>query len=222
MRETEENSNETGSSGAEFVQRHWLRIALCILFLTILAGVLTPAILQERAMQLTSDDFYFETTPGSFKLQDSRARNLEEFLEELFGKNWLRPFSKVTLIALNRSKPEIPEKSFLYLKYFPDLEHLNFYRSNIGDDGLLALEGKRHIESLNLTFTKISDSGLASLKGMDSLRRLNMNDTHISDVGIAHLHGLTGLKFLTLYRTNVSRKGIADLKKHLPNCSIEW
>lgn len=62
---------------------------------------------------------------------------------------------------------------------------------------------------------------LRRARGLTNLKKLDLGDIQVTDAGLVHLAGLTNLERLYLIRTQVTDAGLAELRKALPNCSIE-
>jgi len=98
---------------------------------------------------------------------------------------------------------------------------VDFSETEVSDDALVHLEELPHLQDVGLFRTKVTDSGLIHLKGLTNLQELDLSETEISDAGLLHLKGLTKLKILNLFETQVSDEGVNELKKALPNCTVE-
>ena len=91
---------------------------------------------------------------------------------------------------------------------------LDLFRTNVSD--LAPLAWLKGLRKLHLSFTKVSD--LAPLAGLTGLHTLYLSFTKVSD--LAPLAGLTGLHTLYLIGTKVSEASVAELRRILPNLSI--
>ena len=59
------------------------------------------------------------------------------------------------------------------------------------------------------------------LKGLTQLQTLDLSFTEVGDAGLQYLRGLTQLQLLYLIGTKVSDAGVSDLRKALPNATVE-
>ncbi len=101
------------------------------------------------------------------------------------------------------------------------LTRLNLWRLPIGDEGAAHLAPLTNMQWLNVDNTMLTDAGLESLVGMKKLSFLHLGSTAISDAGVKHLAGLTALKDLKVTRTAVTEAGVEELKKSLPEATIQ-
>lgn len=63
--------------------------------------------------------------------------------------------------------------------------------------------------------------GLKELATLKKLSKLELEYLPITDRGLHAIAGLTHLKHLDLSGTKTTKAGIAELRKSLPNCTIE-
>ncbi len=97
----------------------------------------------------------------------------------------------------------------------------DFSAALITDKSLALLSPATGLRALRLSETKISDAGMDSIAKMTALESLNLYGTEISDAGLQKLATLPQLKKLYVWRSKVTPAGIAELKKKLPQCTIE-
>lgn len=97
----------------------------------------------------------------------------------------------------------------------------DFSASLITDKSLAQLTPAAGMRNLRLSETKITDAGLDTLAKMTSLESLNLYGTEVTDAGLQKLAALPQLKKLYVWRSKVTPAGIEELKKKLPQCSIE-
>ncbi|MFT5327538.1 MAG: putative small secreted protein [Planctomycetaceae bacterium] len=129
-----------------------------------------------------------------------------------------------------------------------DIKKLSVSSTGFGTDGLVAIKGMKSLEDLNVfearvqmqlqanvfrTFPKLrilnagknglSDEALrVFFKGHKSLEELHLpNQNGITDNGLQWLIGLKNLKLLNVVDTSVRGPGAIELKKKLPECTIE-
>ena len=94
--------------------------------------------------------------------------------------------------------------------------------AQISDQGLRHLRDLKHLELLDLSGLPITDQGLRELRELAKLEILSLDNTGVTDNGLSHLACLTRLKLLKVQRTAVTQQGVAELKRHIPNCQIEF
>lgn len=93
--------------------------------------------------------------------------------------------------------------------------------TQITDKTLAEVAKLTKLTRLHLEQTKITDNGLAQLSTLKNLEYLNLIGTKISDAGIRQLATLKNLKKLYLWKTGVTPKGAEELKKAIPNLTID-
>ncbi|MCH7725407.1 MAG: hypothetical protein IH991_02835 [Planctomycetes bacterium] len=121
----------------------------------------------------------------------------------------------------NGRGPVITDDGLAHLSKLKNLEVLWIDNASITDDGLKHLAGLMRLRLLALEGAPITGAGLAQLKTLGALRFLRLNGTNINDTGLRHLNGMARLKHLSLRGTKVTEHGKAELRRVLPNCTIE-
>jgi hypothetical protein len=155
--------------------------------------------------QIDSHDFYDsrETPPGPV------------WLHKLFGIDF---FGNVDCVFWRKS--EIADADLVRLKEFTHLRFLHLDHPEIVDADLVHVQAFAKLKSLNLDKTQITDAGLAKLQSLTQLERLCLSETQVTDAGLAKLQALTKLKYVQLQNTQVTDAGCDELKKSLPNLTI--
>ena len=74
------------------------------------------------------------------------------------------------------------------------------------------------MRKLSARNTSLRGPGLGQLTG---LTELDLSGTPINDEGLRHLYGLTQLRTLRLINTEATAAGIEELRKKLPNVTVE-
>ena len=87
-------------------------------------------------------------------------------------------------------------------------------------EGELTEADLEEVTRLKLGLTEITDACLKDVAKLQKLTSLNLWDTQITDAGIKEFIKLQKLKLLYLLGTRITAEGEAELKKALPNCSI--
>jgi hypothetical protein len=77
------------------------------------------------------------------------------------------------------------------------------------------------LRSLYLADTDVSDEGMKVLAHMEQLQTLDLSRTWVTDAGLKALEGLKQLRTLRVQATLVSEAGAAQLKKTLPEVTLE-
>ena len=92
-----------------------------------------------------------------------------------------------------------------------NLRELNIGATNIGDDGIVALQGVGGLRRLILANTSVTDAGVAEVGKFASLEELDLSSTAISDEGVDSLHRLSALRSLNLAGTALSDEALPKL-----------
>jgi Leucine-rich repeat (LRR) protein len=191
-----------------------------------------------KLKRLTLESFKKDTKLNAAALKEVGAlATLEELL-----------FGVIEPISLSGKVPWVDDAGVAHLGKLTNLKKLNLgCCEKVTDQGLAHLKGLTKLEQLNIGNTKVTDAGLVNLKGMSNLQELNLNCLKISEKGLAHLTGLSklrqlrlrecgegvndktiqqlkslsGLKGLMVYDTGVTKKGAEELKKTLPELSVD-
>lgn len=125
------------------------------------------------------------------------------------------------LQRLRLGNTKITNGGLAYIEGLTSLEYLSLDRCQISDAGLEHLREMTSLRSLTLDHTKITGTGLVHLKELKSLESLGLSGTLITDQTLVHLYDLTSLQSVGLNRVNVSDAAVAQLRKVLPNCTVE-
>jgi hypothetical protein len=110
------------------------------------------------------------------------------------------------------------------LERLPKLHRFSCGGETLGDDRLAALIRNKGLTHLFLASARLTHAQcqtlVTSFPGLTSLNL--MNNKTIDDQAVAPFAELRGLNKIQLQGTSVTSAGIEELKKKLPNCSIEW
>lgn len=134
------------------------------------------------------------------------------------------PLSKdnnyVELTFLNN--PKFSDNDALLISISPEQTlWLKLSNTQITDKSCLEIAKLTNLTRLHLENTKITDAALSSLGKLQNLEYLNLTNTSISDNGILALANLKNLKKIYLWKTKVTLLGVENLKKKIPNLSVE-
>jgi hypothetical protein len=106
---------------------------------------------------------------------------------------------------------------------FPRLKAVAFYaRSHVSDSDLAILRRFPVLEELFFAHVNITDDGLASVAELKSLRTLVITAVPVTDNGIRKLGALVNLRYLGIEDTLVTPSGFDELRKALPDCTIQY
>ena len=107
------------------------------------------------------------------------------------------------------------------------LQGFDLSLTQLTDAGMVALAGLRRLERLSLVYStgfagpQITDRGLVHLSRLSQLRSLNLIGAKITDECLELLVSLKRLETLSLTGTKISDDGVAQLRRALPDCSIQ-
>lgn len=101
------------------------------------------------------------------------------------------------------------------------LRRLYLNGTPVQGDGLKYLGQSSPLQQLSLTATTVTDQALEHLVDIRSLRLLSVCDCPISDNAITHLSKMPQLQHLMISDTKITPEGIEELKKSLPNATID-
>jgi hypothetical protein len=94
----------------------------------------------------------------------------------------------------------------------------SWLRQRIGEEWMPVFDV---VDRIELRGPKWTDAAMAELSGVASLQSLVLRDAPLTDAGLATLKGLENLQSLTLTRTQVTNEGLADLRRALPDLTVE-
>ncbi len=100
---------------------------------------------------------------------------------------------------------------------------INFDYSKVTDDMLAPLSDLPSVKQLYLSgCTAITDESMKHITQLRKLERLLVHGTAITDEGALQLMNMKDLKFVDLPNANVTREAADELKRALPEASINW
>jgi len=103
------------------------------------------------------------------------------------------------------------------------LETLDVGHTNVNDNNLQGVKPLKNLQKIYLhELEKVSDAGMANLASLKELRTIFLDKTRgVSDQGLARLVNLKKLERLVITETRCTEAGARNLKKKLPDVSIE-
>ncbi len=103
-----------------------------------------------------------------------------------------------------------------HLKDSTQLRHLDLWRTQLTDTGLVGLSRFPKLEYLHFGARRVTGAALENLQGLTRLRQLYFWDQNVPNASLANLKNLVQLETLELVGTPVNDEGLAHLKR-LPN-----
>jgi hypothetical protein len=136
------------------------------------------------------------------------------------GLAHIRGLENMRTLCLENSR--VTGEGCVNLAAWRSLEELSLIGAPVNNAGLGKISGIRSLRSLVLNYCEgITDEGLACLKALPALEYLQLMHTSITDAGVKHLKEVKSLKDLHVGGTHMTEDGARELRKHLPNLSVE-
>ena len=107
--------------------------------------------------------------------------------------------------------PQLRDAGIVNLGPMPELTHVTFTSSTLGDVAIKHVARGGKLYSATLSGTKITDQGLESLANGSELFSLELVGTQVSDAGVAALAACQNLNDLNVAETKVTGKGLSVL-----------
>ncbi len=111
------------------------------------------------------------------------------------------------------SGPRLHDDLLVSVKKYPKVQKIIFFSANVGDRGMIHLQGLRELRDLTINSINLTDQGLANLKGLPSVEKLNVTNTKVTDAGLEHIKAWPALRSLRLAHTLVSDAGLKTVKE---------
>jgi hypothetical protein len=195
------------------VKRRWYQFSLrwLLIFTTLVA--LSCALVGRKISRKRIEQSAVEALrkKDAFVLYDYNRNGTEpmgpSWVKWLLGENYLSDVEKVDAYLT-----EFGDDDLAIVKDLPDLRSLTLNGQKITDEGLANLSELSQLQELWLLRTAISDAGLERLKGLSQLQVLWLESDAITDAGLEHLKGLKKLDDLGLGSTQVTDEGLMCLR----------
>ncbi len=125
------------------------------------------------------------------------------------------------VVWANLDSPEVTDSTLQSLQKCPDLRILHISHAAITNEGLSNLIGLKKLRTMTIYAPDLDANGLAILGHLAAIEDLEVHEAKISDKDLKHLKETKTLKRLFFGFTDVTEAGINDLRKALPDCTIE-
>lgn len=103
------------------------------------------------------------------------------------------------------------------------LEVLNISRSNLDDTGLGKLSRLENLRELDVSFNSITDRGVKKIDGLPNVATLKLIENKgVSNVSLEAIKEWESLRTLEIDRTSCNLGGVQELKKYLPQVTIQF
>jgi serine/threonine protein kinase len=123
---------------------------------------------------------------------------------------------------LNVSGSRLMDFQLRQIARLKDLRFLDIGNTMVTDEGLEPLSRCKDLTSLQLPYVSVGDTGIAYVATLSSLSSLNLEGTDITDAAVESLTSLDNLTRLNLKHTALTEEAVDQLRKRLPDCTIEF
>ena len=125
------------------------------------------------------------------------------------------------LESLGLSRLQMTEKGIGHFRDCQNLRSLSIRNSPLDDAAFAHLKNFPKLTRLDFASDQMTNAGLVSLPSLKDLTLLVLAGTQVDDAGVEHLKKLTKLTRLNLVLNKLTSAGLAELKKALPDCTID-
>lgn len=134
----------------------------------------------------------------------------------------LAGLAHLTDIELNRSS--VNDAGLARLGRMEGLLRLGLAKTQVGDEGAVAIGQLKNLQSLNLQGSYVTDRGLEHFAALSQLVKLELGGTKVSDLGLKNLRSMTELRDLNLDCAAVTDRGLAQIGglKYLESLSLRF
>lgn len=123
---------------------------------------------------------------------------------------------------LNVSGSRLKDFQLRQIARLKALRFLDIGNTMVTDEGLEPLSRCKELTSLQLPYVSVGDTGISQLATLPSLSNLNLEGTDITDAALEPLAALENLTRLNLKHTRLTEEAVDQLRKRLPDCTIEF
>jgi hypothetical protein len=123
---------------------------------------------------------------------------------------------------LNVSGSRLKDFQLRQIARLKELRFLDIGNTMVTDEGLEPLSRCKDLTSLQLPYVSVGDTGIAYVATLSSLSSLNLEGTDITDAAVESLTSLDNLTRLNLKHTALTEEAVDQLRKRLPDCTIEF
>ena len=127
---------------------------------------------------------------------------------------------RLETLAFRRS-PKIDESSWRALATTESLRSLDLVDADIGDEAAEHLARMKGLRKLNLAGTRITNATVQAMATLTNLIELDLSRTAVTDALPDVFSQVKELRRLNLKDSGVGFQAVEDLRKSLPNCTIE-
>jgi hypothetical protein len=245
----DQNSARTPLTDADFIRLRQVRtLRRCIVRALGLSdeafGFLAnnPDLTWVELVLLSGTDTLFEHVAGLSRLEELRITASRRVTgSNLANAAWLNSIQTVDLTSTSAG-----DAALRVLADCPNLVHVNFTRTPITDDGVLALRRAQrlrilwlpncgqvteeallevlpaltNLQQLCLSSLPCGDATAEAISRLPNLHKVDLGGTRLTDAGLARLAGMPSLRRLELDLAEFSREAIAAFKEATPKCDV--
>jgi internalin A len=140
--------------------------------------------------------------------------------------NWIirgSPQADFVVVGMNRPIT-LTRQDVVNLNYLKSLREMTFHSVTLDSTGIQELQALPQLQTLEFWFVNLSDADLKAIGRQTQLEALSINGCdEISAAGLGQLESLQNLRSLRFSDcSGVSQDAVDDLKKSLPNCSVQF
>ncbi|RCS54009.1 hypothetical protein DTL42_02305 [Bremerella cremea] len=173
------------------------------------------------ALEILRLDYSRVTDEGLRHLQNLKKLHLLTLCSTRIEGDGFKHLRKLPIESLLVLDSEVSDTGLQEIGRLRRLRRLHLNGTPIQGDGLKYLGQSSPLQHLSLTATTVSDEALQHLIDIRSLKSLSVCDCPISDKAITHLSKMPQLQRLMISDTKITPEGIEELKKAIPNTTVE-
>lgn len=142
---------------------------------------------------------------------------------QIFTADDLRTLVSVKSIRhLNVSGSRLEDFQLRQIARLKELRFLDIGNTMVTDEGLEPLSHCKDLTNLQLPYVSVGDTGISHLASLPSLSSLNLEGTDVTDAALESLTSLENLTRLNLKHTALTEEAVNQLRKRLPDCTIDF
>ena len=127
------------------------------------------------------------------------------------------------LISITANNTRFGNLGFVYIKEFPDIQHIHASHAEVTDGSMNGLRPVRSLVTVQLSNNLISNDGVIPLAQSAGLQEVALAANRaVGDKGISRLSRLKQLKALNVQDTSCTPDGLNRMKKLCPECMITF
>jgi len=142
-----------------------------------------------------------------------------EWLRFLLGKDF---FNDVRRVHLNYVSADDLPAAIAALNALPDLEYVDFSRSDFGDQHVGMLPKLPADCAVDLQHTMITDVGIRELSRTQDIWAIDVSLTAASDEALRSLGAMSNLAVVYAFDTDLTQQGVNQFRARNPGVTLKW